>query len=40
MIVPMLDLQAQYEKILPRIREELERVFSNHHYIMGGSSRT
>lgn len=31
----MLDLHAQYEKILPRIREELEKVFSNHHYIMG-----
>lgn len=35
MKVPMLDLHAQYEPLLPDIREALERVFASHAYIMG-----
>lgn len=35
MKVPMLDLHAQYEPLMPQIREALERVFAEHHYIMG-----
>jgi dTDP-4-amino-4,6-dideoxygalactose transaminase len=35
MKVPLLDLHAQYEPLLPKIREEMERVFAEHHYIMG-----
>lgn len=35
MKVPMLDLHAQYEPLMPRIREEIEKVFTTHHYIMG-----
>jgi len=35
----MLDLHAQYEAILPRIREEIERTISSHHYIMGAQVR-
>lgn len=31
----MLDLHAQYEPLMPAIREALENVFANHHYIMG-----
>jgi len=31
----MLDLHAQYEPLMPKIREALERVFADHHYIMG-----
>lgn len=35
MKVPMLDLHAQYEPLMPAIREALEKVFASHHYIMG-----
>lgn len=35
MKVPMLDLHAQYEKLMPSIREAMERVYADHHYIMG-----
>lgn len=35
MKVPMLDLHAQYETLMPAIREQLDKVFENHHYIMG-----
>ena len=35
MKVPMLDLHAQYEPLMPKIREALEKVFASHHYIMG-----
>jgi len=35
MKVPMLDLHAQYEKLMPAIREEIDKVFASHHYIMG-----
>jgi len=35
MKVPMLDLHAQYEPLMKDIREQIERVFSDHHYIMG-----
>jgi len=35
MKVPMLDLHAQYEPLMPRIREALDKVFADHHYIMG-----
>ncbi len=35
MKVPLLDLHAQYEPLLPRIREALDRVLAEHHYIMG-----
>ncbi|MDP2173093.1 MAG: DegT/DnrJ/EryC1/StrS family aminotransferase [Candidatus Cloacimonadaceae bacterium] len=35
MKVPMLDLHAQYEPLMPKIREALDRVFADHHYIMG-----
>ncbi len=31
----MLDLQAQYEPLMPKIKEALERVFAEHNYIMG-----
>ena len=31
----MLDLHAQYEPLMPEIRTALERVFTDHHYIMG-----
>jgi len=33
--VPLLDLHAQYETLLPEIRSALDRVFASHHYIMG-----
>ncbi len=35
MKVPMLDLHAQYEPLMPKIREALDRVLADHHYIMG-----
>ncbi len=35
MKVPMLDLHAQYEPLMRDIRAQLDKVFSNHHYIMG-----
>jgi len=35
MKVPMLDLHAQYEKLMPAIRAEIDKVFASHHYIMG-----
>lgn len=35
MKVQMLDLHAQYEALMPAIREQLEKVFQKHHYIMG-----
>lgn len=35
MKVPMLDLHAQYEALMPQIRVELDKVFASHHYIMG-----
>jgi len=31
----MLDLFAQYEKILPEIRSRIDKVLEKHHYIMG-----
>ncbi len=31
----MLDLHAQYEPLMPKIREALDKVFADHHYIMG-----
>lgn len=39
MKVPMLDLQIQYEPLMPQIRAALERVFADHHYIMGPQVR-
>jgi len=36
MKVPMLDLHAQYEPMMAEIRAQMERVFTDHHYIMGG----
>ncbi|MCF7857789.1 MAG: DegT/DnrJ/EryC1/StrS family aminotransferase [Candidatus Cloacimonetes bacterium] len=35
MQVPMLDLNAQYEPIMPEIRAEIEKVFSSHAYKLG-----
>lgn len=35
MRVPLLDLHAQYEPILPQIKQAIEEVVSTHHYIMG-----
>lgn len=35
MKVPMLDLHAQYEALMPGIRVQLDKVFADHHYIMG-----
>ncbi len=35
MKVPLLDLHAQYEPILPKLKQVIEDVLSNHHYIMG-----
>lgn len=35
MKVPMLDLHAQYEDLMPQIRAQLDEVFATHHYIMG-----
>ncbi|MDD2505794.1 MAG: DegT/DnrJ/EryC1/StrS family aminotransferase [Candidatus Cloacimonetes bacterium] len=35
MKVPMLDLHAQYDALMPAIRTQLDNVFSEHHYIMG-----
>lgn len=35
MKVPMLDLHAQYAPLMPKIREAMERVYADHHYIMG-----
>lgn len=31
----MLDLHAQYEPLMPKIRAAMERVYADHHYIMG-----
>lgn len=39
MKVPMLDLHAQYEPMLDAIRTRMEKVFQNHHYIMGEEVR-
>ncbi|MCB5252500.1 MAG: DegT/DnrJ/EryC1/StrS family aminotransferase [Candidatus Cloacimonadaceae bacterium] len=35
MKIPMLDLHAQYEALMPEIRRQLDKVFASHHYIMG-----
>jgi len=35
MNVPLLDLNAQYQNILPDIRLEIEKVFSTHAYKLG-----
>lgn len=35
MKVPLLDLHAQYDPLMPQIRQALERVLTDHHYIMG-----
>ena len=35
MKVPMLDLNAQYEPLMADIRKALDKVFEEHHYIMG-----
>jgi len=35
MKVPMLDLHAQYEPILDKIKAAIDGVIANHHYIMG-----
>jgi dTDP-4-amino-4,6-dideoxygalactose transaminase len=37
MKVPLLDLHAQYEPIMPEIRKEMEKVFDSHWYILGPS---
>jgi dTDP-4-amino-4,6-dideoxygalactose transaminase len=39
MKVPMLDLHAHYEPLMPAIRQALDRVFTEHHYIMGAQVR-
>jgi len=35
MKIPMLDLHAQYEPLMPAIRTTMDKVFAEHHYIMG-----
>jgi len=35
MKVPLLDLHAQYDPILPKLKQAIEEVLSAHHYIMG-----
>lgn len=35
MNVPLLDLKAQYDQILPEIRTEIEKVLESHKYILG-----
>ena len=35
MKVALLDLNAQYEKIMPEIKEEINKVLSSHQYILG-----
>jgi len=35
MKVPLLDLHAQYNPILPKLKQAIDEVLSNHHYIMG-----
>lgn len=35
MKVPLLDLHAQYEPILPELRAAIDKVLQEHHYIMG-----
>ncbi|NLW18359.1 MAG: DegT/DnrJ/EryC1/StrS family aminotransferase [Candidatus Cloacimonetes bacterium] len=35
MKIPMLDLHAQYETLLPQIRAAMDKVMSEHNYIMG-----
>lgn len=35
MRVPLLDLHAQYEPILPRLKQVIDEVLASHHYIMG-----
>ncbi len=40
MKVPLLDLHAQYESILPLIRQAIDEVLAGHHYIMGPQVKT
>jgi dTDP-4-amino-4,6-dideoxygalactose transaminase len=35
MKVPLLDLHAQYDPILPKLKQAIEEVIATHHYIMG-----
>ncbi len=35
MKVPLLDLHAQYEPIMPKLRQAIDEVLADHHYIMG-----
>lgn len=35
MKVPLLDLHAQYDPLLPKLREAIDAVLKDHHYIMG-----
>ncbi|MBT5420946.1 MAG: DegT/DnrJ/EryC1/StrS family aminotransferase [Candidatus Cloacimonetes bacterium] len=35
MNVPLLDLKAQYDQILPKIRTEIDKVLESHRYILG-----
>ena len=35
MKVPLLDLNAQYEKIMPEIKQEIDKLLSTHQYILG-----
>ncbi|MBI9031529.1 DegT/DnrJ/EryC1/StrS family aminotransferase [bacterium] len=35
MKVQLLDLHAQYENIMSEIKEEMDKVFANHNYILG-----
>ncbi|MFO7660896.1 MAG: DegT/DnrJ/EryC1/StrS family aminotransferase [Candidatus Cloacimonadaceae bacterium] len=35
MKVPLLDLQAQYKPIMPKLRQAIDEVLLNHQYIMG-----
>ena len=39
MKVPLLDLNAQYNGILPAIKEEIDKVISAHAYKMGPQVR-
>ena len=39
MKVPLLDLNAQYEQIMPEIRVEIDKVLSSHQYILGSAVR-
>jgi len=40
MNVPLLDLHAQYNPILPQIQAAIEAVLKDHHYIMGPQVKT